>query len=201
MHNRECLCKSLSFKKHDQINKFLQHNQHKHMRIPISSFLLATLFLTTAVVPAQANPALPLIGSGIGELIKFFSRKNEIKKEKIRADAKTKEIEAQIKLEELRARNNADPNLAMIQSWGLTVTNCSSSAVSISMDGKQYCTNAANWLNAGRYQYIRAEDRLEPMYQLSQPLNTNTNSQIEQDYEKINTNTNSQPQTDNDGSL
>ncbi|HCF28520.1 MAG TPA: hypothetical protein DEV81_15270 [Cyanobacteria bacterium UBA11049] len=192
------------------------------MRFPASSFLLATLFLTTAVVPAQAVPALPLVGSGLGELIKFFggnneakkekrrndaklkeieaqikleelkTRNNEIKNEKIRSDAKLKEIEAQIKLEELKAKNSADPNLAMIQSWGLKVTTCNDSVVSISMDGKQYCTNPASWLNAGRYQYIRAEDRLEPMHQLSQPLNANTNSQVKPGDSNINANTNSQ---------
>lgn len=167
------------------------------MKIPVSSFLLATLFLTTAVVPAQAIPALPLIGGGLGELIKLFGGKNEAKKEKIRNEAKLKEIEAQIKLEELKAKNNADPNLAMIQSWGLKVTTCNSSVVSISMDEKQYCTNPANWLNAGRYKYIRAEDRLEPMYQVSQPRNTYINSQLKPHYDNINTNTSSQVEPDN----
>lgn len=223
---KEGMYKSIFFNKDAQIKNFVQHNQHKYMKFPVSSFLLATMFLTTAVVPAQAVPALPLIGSGIGEVIKLFggnneakkekmrndakikeieaqikleevkTRNNEIKNEKVRSDAKLKEIEAQIKLEELKAKNNADPNLAMIQSWGLKATACNSSVVSISMDGKQYCTNPANWLNVGRYQYIRAEDRLEPMYQLSQPLNTNTNSQVKPGYDNINTNTNSQVKPD-----
>ena len=224
---KEGICKSIFFKKDAGVNKFLQHNQHKYMKFPVSSFLLATMFLTTAVVPAQAVPALPLIGSGIGEVIKLFggnneakkekmrndakikeieaqikleevkTRNNEIKNEKVRSDAKLKEIEAQIKLEELKAKNNADPNLAMIQSWGLKTTTCNSSVVSISMDGKQYCTNPANWLNAGKYQYIRAEDRLEPMHQISQPRNTYINSQVKPDYDNINTNTNFQLKPDN----
>ena len=104
--------------------------------------------LSAAVAKRQSFNKLA--GTSLGELVKFFGGKDEVKKEKIRADVRIKEIEAQIKIEELRAKNNADPNLVMIQNWGLTVTTCSGSVVSISMDGKQYCTNVANWLNAGR---------------------------------------------------
>jgi hypothetical protein len=63
----------------------------------------------------------------------------------------------------LKAEQAADPNLAMLQSWGLTTTTCSNSAVSILIDGKQYCTNPANWLSAGYYIYDRAVDRLDPI--------------------------------------
>lgn len=58
---------------------------------------------------------------------------------------------------------NSDPNLALIQQWELNSVPCSDQAVSIFIDGKEYCTEPANWLSLGKYRYIRNDDRLEPI--------------------------------------
>ncbi|MEI2579887.1 hypothetical protein [Scytonema sp. PRP1] len=94
----------------------------------------------------------------------------------------------------------ADPNLALIQNWGLTTASCGSSVVSILIDGKEYCTKPVKGLSVGSYTYIRAEGRLEPISQSSNSLNaTNSNPQptpepISQSPNLVNTNTNSNPQ-------
>jgi len=89
------------------------------------------------------------------------------------------------------ATNRLDPvqpvdrNVALLREWGLTPTQCGNNVVSISIDGKQYCTLPTEWLTIGTYRYLPAQDRLEP---LSQPYNP--------DYTNINT----EPQPNNTGS-
>ncbi|MBE9170234.1 serine protease [Pleurocapsales cyanobacterium LEGE 06147] len=61
-----------------------------------------------------------------------------------------------------------DPNWTMIKNWGLNPASCNEQAVSILIDGKEYCTQPADWLSLGKYKYIRNEDRLEPISQASQ---------------------------------
>ncbi len=53
-----------------------------------------------------------------------------------------------------------DPNLVLLESWGLTPVSCGSSVVSIAMGTTKYCTNPTNWLTAGEYTYDSATNRL-----------------------------------------
>jgi tetratricopeptide (TPR) repeat protein len=62
-----------------------------------------------------------------------------------------------------------DPNWTMIKGWGLNPSSCSEQAVSLLIDGQEYCTQPADWLSIGKYKYIRNEDRLEPISQEAQP--------------------------------
>jgi tetratricopeptide (TPR) repeat protein len=61
-----------------------------------------------------------------------------------------------------------DPNWTMIEGWGLNPAPCSEQAVFLFIDGKEYCTQPADWLSLGKYKYIRNEDRLEPISQVPQ---------------------------------
>lgn len=55
----------------------------------------------------------------------------------------------------------ADPNLALIKSWGLNILpSCSGQVAVISIDRKQYCTVPDQGLRAGQYTYDRTADRL-----------------------------------------
>jgi hypothetical protein len=46
-----------------------------------------------------------------------------------------------------------DPNITLLQSWKLTPVTCSSATASISIYGKQYCTNTNDKLRATQYAY------------------------------------------------
>jgi tetratricopeptide (TPR) repeat protein len=63
---------------------------------------------------------------------------------------------------------DTDPNWTMIKGWGLNPAPCSEQAVFLFIDGKEYCTQPADWLSLGKYKYIRNEDRLEPISQAPQ---------------------------------
>ncbi len=63
---------------------------------------------------------------------------------------------------------DTDPNWTMIKGWGLNPAPCSEQAVSLLIDGQEYCTQPADWLGLGKYRYIRNEDRLEPISQVPQ---------------------------------
>lgn len=78
----------------------------------------------------------------------------------------------------------ADRNVALLRDWGLTLTQCGNNVVSISIEGKEYCTLPTDWLTVGTYRYLPAQDRLEP---LSLPSNS--------DYIPIHT----EPQQNNNG--
>ena len=123
--------------------------------------------LSAAVASRQSLHTL--IRGGLEGLVTYFGSRADVEKEKIRADVRIREIEAQIKIAEMQARNS-DPNLTLIQSWGLTTTTCQGPVVTIVMDGKQYCTQVTGWLNTGVYTYIRAEDRLESASQSPNPI-------------------------------
>jgi hypothetical protein len=84
-------------------------------------------------------------------------------------DVKKSEIDAQIQISREKSgigsnpSPNSDPNLVMLQQWGLTPTNCGGSIVSILIEGKQYCVNPHPDLIVANYQYNRATGRLEPL--------------------------------------
>jgi S1-C subfamily serine protease len=69
---------------------------------------------------------------------------------------------------------NSDANVALIQQWNLKSVPCSNQAVSIFIDGKEYCTEPTDWLSLGKYQYIRNDDRLEPITQPTVTSNSQT---------------------------
>lgn len=62
-----------------------------------------------------------------------------------------------------------DRNLALLREWGLTQTQCGNNVVSISIEGKEYCTLSTDWLTIGTYRYLPAQDRLEPVSLPSNP--------------------------------
>jgi hypothetical protein len=69
-----------------------------------------------------------------------------------------------------------DNNLALVQSWGLTITSCSSAMTAISIDGKQYCTIPSNGLLAKQYVYNRTTNQLMVAnIQPSNQMNGDTN--------------------------
>jgi hypothetical protein len=121
----------------------------------------------------------------------------------VQSNVNRKAIDAQVEI----ARLTADPNLALIKNWQLETTSCDSSTVSILIDNKTYCTKATNWLKAGIYTYLRTEDRLQPMSQQPNLVNTNTSNlqptiqQVSQPSTPLNTNTNSNPQSANESGL
>lgn len=67
---------------------------------------------------------------------------------------------------------SSDPNLGLIQQWNLNSVPCNTQTVSIFIDGKEYCTEPTDWLSLGKYQYIRSEDRLEPITQTTSVSNS-----------------------------
>jgi hypothetical protein len=54
----------------------------------------------------------------------------------------------------------SDPNVTLLQSWGLAITSCNSSDTFIYMDNQRYCTIASGKFQKGQYVYDRAANRL-----------------------------------------
>jgi hypothetical protein len=75
----------------------------------------------------------------------------------IGAGVEKRRIEATVQI----ASITADPNLALLQKWGLQQIPCMANGVAILIDDKKFCTQPTNWLTAGTYRYNRAGDQLE----------------------------------------
>ncbi|MGI0485854.1 hypothetical protein ACN4EK_10485 [Pantanalinema rosaneae CENA516] len=98
----------------------------------------------------------------------------ELEKEREITRREIKKLELEIaKLQQQQPTSpvlSNDPNLALLKNWGLTSVPCGGSVVSILIEGKEYCTNAAAWLSTGIYRYDQTADRLEPISQPGPPL-------------------------------
>jgi len=133
-----------------------------------------------------------LIGQGLDAILKYFLNKGELEKEReiTKREIAVKEIDLKIaivnagKTSNEPSNNNEDPNLALLQNWGLTTTACNNSGlVSIAIDNKQYCAFPTDWLSAGQYVYNRSTNNLDPLTSINvsnpSPLPTNPPQQTE----------------------
>ncbi|KYC40786.1 hypothetical protein WA1_24475 [Scytonema hofmannii PCC 7110] len=140
----------------------------------------------------RANVTTSIAGTASNLISNVVSA--NVERKKLALERKRLDVELEI------ARLNADPNLALLQNWGLKRTSCNGSVVSILIDGKEYCAKPVKGLSVGNYAYIRAEDRLEPISESPNPLNANNSNpqpspeQVPQSPNLVNTNTNSNPQ-------
>ncbi|MFM2061134.1 MAG: hypothetical protein RLZZ507_804 [Cyanobacteriota bacterium] len=127
---------------------------------------------STKVASIQTNGSVnqTLIQAGAGLLSTIIappSRPAEInadvEKARIAADLEKAKIAAEIERQRIAAAN-ADPGLTLLQNWGLTATGCNNvGIVSITIDNRQYCAFATNWLSVGQYVYNRSTNNLEPL--------------------------------------
>ncbi len=89
---------------------------------------------------------------------------NQLEIEKLKADNQLAIEKLKAEQKAMTATSNNDPNLALIQNWGFSITQCSAVTVLISIDGKQYCINATDKLVAGQqYAYNRSNNRFQPV--------------------------------------
>jgi hypothetical protein len=132
-----------------------------------------------------------LIETGITVLSNLFGGNPQVQVARIEAETERKRIdnerlriELEVKKQELEAKKQEqeqprvvqDPNIVLLQSWGLASVSCSTSTASIDISGRQYCANATDKLVAGRYAYnssSRRLQRVDPLPVPSQPSDPN----------------------------
>jgi hypothetical protein len=126
-----------------------------------------------------------LIETGITVLSNLFGGNPQVQVARIEAETERKRIdnerlrlELEAKKQELEAKKQEqpkviqDPNIVLLQSWGLASVSCSASTASIDISGRQYCASATDKLVAGRYAYnssSRRLQRVDPLPVPSQP--------------------------------
>jgi hypothetical protein len=79
----------------------------------------------------------------------------------IGAGVEKRRIEASVQIASL----TADPNLALLQKWGLQQIPCVTNGVAILINDKKFCTQSTHWLATGTYRYDHAGDRLDRIEQ------------------------------------